>query len=695
MAVKYKMTFVNAQEITCVVNFIVDDDVYSEDPIVLYGGSRPFVLSEFNQNNDFFKPIRPQQATIEILASASGAELEDFITEDDDRQIKVRFDFGGWVGYWYGILSQEDMSEIFIAQNHIITLRADEGFGVLKTIPLQTDIGQQLTGTFTPFALIQYAATETVRSFLNCYIYSNLFHSSMNSGSKQTGIDQCCIDVKTFETSPGVFEDSYTVIEKINSAFNQTLFQYRGNWWIVRQEELFIPSNENLTGFQSNKPTLGQRANANTRYTISVGVNKKVKPVMPEMLKTFNKPSKDTTIIFKWDRYPYIICNQSFDKGELIGSITGGSGEEIYTVSEWKLESTSISTPTIIAKPTNYDPINYFYRSVFYSNYKLQDDFVQFFGYKWMRSCNAYVNQADSIDVQFQFNIVSGTLPNTVKVAAILLYANDGTKYSLSSSTRAWTQWTTDNQITFLTVDDDKIIEAFPIPTTTPTPLRFVDFKMTFDDDTGLQIEPTPKSGYINVLLYGDPAITGLGYLWYKDLNIIVTPSAQRNRRKIITSDGDQYTITGEFKKNTEKEIFLSDSYHVYKGAIFQTDGFTLTNGGWSRRRISGGGENLTFKKQNAIANWIENRRYKLRLEANFFGLIWDKNGSDYPIGLVNTINFSDDLPAKTFAIVNLKEIDFMSCIWSANLLEIWDDNKDDSAIPGVNDVYTNEFYYE
>lgn len=682
MGVKYKMSFVNAQEITCVVNFIVDDDIYNDEPIILYGGPRPFVLSEFNQEADFYKPIRPQQATIEILASAGAARLEAFITEDDDRQIKVRFDFGSFTGYWYGVISQEDMQETWIAQNHIITLRADEGFGVLKTVPLQNDLGEMLAGKYTPYQIIQYACTETVLSFLKTYIYSNLFHSSMNSGTKQTGLDQCLIDVKTFESSSNLFDDSYKVLEKINSAFNQTIFQYLGKWWIVRMEELYVPSINNLTGFVTNEPVLGQRANANTRYTINVGATQKVKPIMPEAIKTLNKPSKESIVVFNWDKYPYIICNQDFTKGEQFAFISAGNGIEEYVVDEWTLESTSIANPTLIPLPPNYDN-TYFYRNSVYVNYKVTEDYVTFQGAKWMRSCNAYVGLGDYIDVEFQYDIISGNFPSTVKIAAVLLYANDGTKYSLSSSTRQWTQWTADNQITFLTVPSSQLGNA----------LEWSSFEMTFDDDTNLQIQPIPKDGYINFLLYGDPAITNLGVLRFKDLNVVVSPSAQRNRNRIIKSDADIYTIAGSFKKNTEKEIYLSDSYHVFRGALYQTNGYTLTDGTWFRRRYSS--EVRGYKQQNAIANWFENRRYKIRLEANFFGLLYDNNGSDRPIGIMNTIIFVNDLPTKTFAIVNLREIDFMNCTWTADLLEIWDDNIDDAVTPGSSDVYTTELYYE
>ena len=126
---------------------------------------------------------------------------------------------------------------------------------------------------------------------------------------------------------------------------------------------------------------------------------------------------------------------------------------------------------------------------------------------------------------------------------------------------------------------------------------------------------------------------------------------------------------------------------------MFESDGDTLTDKNWLRRRYSS--ERFGFKRQNAIANWWINRKHRMRLECNFFGLKWDRSGTKLPIGLINTINFVDDAPDKTFAIVNMKEIDFMSCIWSANLIEIWDEVNDTTVEPSALDVHTNIDYYE
>jgi hypothetical protein len=672
MGVKYRMEWTNAQDDVCVLSFIVDDDFYTGDPITIYGGPRPFVLSEFNTDNDIFKPIRPQQATIEVLASINGVDIEDFIIESDDREMQVRFDFGAFTGYWFGVLSQEDMQETWIAQNHILTLRADEGFGSMRTIPLNDGAGAVLLGTYTPFQLIQYASTETVQTFFNCNVISNLFDDTMTTASTDTGIDQCTIDARTFETSPGVFEDSYTVLEKINKSWNQTIFQWQGQWWIVRVEDLFVPPTSNIRGFQNNKPVGGQRGTFNTRWMIDVGYNERVKPIMPEMLKTLNKPSKQTTINYDWEAYDQVVCNEAFKYGTQLGT-TGTYPNETYrySVVNWTPQAGTFASPV----PSTA----LFERQVVYANTQISDEYVVLAktsgNNTWARSCNVYVIQEDLMNLSIQYSLKQNI--GTTSLDAILvvhLYGNDGTYWTLNE-TGDWFQsnatWTVNSRL----------------------------IEVTFASGTGadwydFELECTlPRSGYINILLFKD-GTNPVDNVYFRNLNVNIDPKIQKFRRKKIIGDFDRYTISPVIKKNFDDQIWMDDAESAnYKGAIFETDGITLTQGTWFRRRYNT--ESFTFKRQNAIANWWINRKYRTRLECNFYGLKWERSGSVLPIGMINTINFVDDAPTKTFWIANLKEIDFMACTWQANLVEIWDTTTDEDVEPTVNDVHLNDYYYE
>jgi hypothetical protein len=669
MGVKFRMEFTNAQDTLCVVKF--DFSNYNDDAILLFGGPRPFVLQEFNSDEDLFKPVRPMQATIEVLASAAGVDLEDFLT-DDDQTVKVRFDFGQYEDYWVGYLSQEDIQETWIATNHILTLRADDGIGALKTMPL-ADGENQITGTYSPYDFIKYAMSNTAVDFLNARICSNLFHTSMTFAANQTGIDQCTIDARTFEQAPGEFDDSYTVVEKINRSWSQTIFQWWGDWFIMRLEELFVPTTTNLVGFQLNKPMIGQRASISRRWDINVGVDELVKPIMPEMLKTIQKPSKETTIKYDYDKFNQTLCNESFESGTFSGSGTITLyGETIdfdaYTVDDWDHFAGFITSATPSTKG--------FVRTRLFVNNKFIDDYIEIepetAGDGFIRSCEVFMEAGDSVNISFEHkwpSNISGSY--TEELCYVVLTGDNGTTYSLDNSGK----WRT-------------VVAGVYF---------FLSYSGNNDGNSWnikeVESESAPTSGSVYVYLFVDRNIGGSQNKQYKDLKFEIVPLLLKTTRRNIRGDYDRYTIQRNIVKNYEETIFLDDfESRYYKGAITESDGETLTGDEWFRRPYPF--ERYTFKRHHAIARWWMNRNYKARLECNFYGLEWGTSGNTLPIGLMNTVKFVDDAPTKVFAIVNLREIDFMSATWAANLIEVYD-SQIEGDVPGDTDVHSFDFYYE
>ena len=132
-AEKYRYSFKTLEGQTCIVRF--DFEGWVGSSTTLLGGDKPFSLSEFNTDENIFKPIRGQLATMNIVGSSSGVTIDDFLMDNDD-DIIVYFDFGTWGNYWVGYLTQDDFQETWIDTNHILTLRATEGLGLLKDTQL-------------------------------------------------------------------------------------------------------------------------------------------------------------------------------------------------------------------------------------------------------------------------------------------------------------------------------------------------------------------------------------------------------------------------------------------------------------------------------------------------------------------------------------------------------------------------------
>ena len=641
----------------------------------LIGAAKPFVLKEFNTDDDIYKSIRPQMAEMSFIASDSGVSIDDFLMNSDS-DIIIYFDFGSWTNYWMGYMLQDDFQETWIDTSHIITLRATEGLGQLKDIELK-DAGAELVGRYTPLEIIEFAMAESVQNFNDYRVFSNLFHSSMVDTSTNTGINQCYVDSKTFMINPSEYDNCYDSLEKVNKSWNQAIYMYYGKWVILRMEELYIPFSSNLRGYRN---VGGIRTAINTRYDALVGVNETIKPISPEMLRFIQRRTKSDTIQFNFEQFDEIVCNGSFSRGDLIISVPTA---KIYNLDLWNWYEGSRSSPTV--------PVGSFFgrKEIFDTNGKLEDQFAyqsqkSGSGNRWLMSCGVDVlkNETFSFSIDHRYESMFFDINSLVYTISFELVTptnyytldDDGTWYTSNAS------WSVNY----------KVLQTRYNTTNEPIPTDWVTQQV--------ESKTIPDDGILYILLWcpGDPNILNQER-WFKNLNLDI--AARFNGINVDTVNAVQsiFTKSDTLKPKFYDEIAFDDGLSkIYKGSLYEDDQFTLTTATWHRYRYPS--ESYGFRKQNAITHWEHDRFNRNKIDANFYGLTW--NSGTQPIGLINTIKFSDDDPNKVYAIANLKEIDFSSSVWSATLIELYDITKDSTGtitynlianvIPGVHNGLTN-----
>lgn len=636
------------------------------------GGPRPFVLKEFNTEENIYKPIRAQLAEIQILASASGTKLDDFLaTSDTDIQVYFYYYTLGEV-YWTGYVMQSDYREEWQDQNHIITITATDGFGKLKDI-LFSNSGIEVTEKQTAITMLQYATGGTALNWDKYQVINNLYHDSMSTTYPDISLNQTYIDPKTFETEPNVYETSYSVLEKINTAFNQTIFMYRGFWNIMRIEELYTPSTSNLKVlFVDTPPSLP--ITYNKRFDLQVGINYDIKPIAPQMLRFIRRLTNQDIVEFNFEKYIEVIRNSSFVRGDLI---LEQPTLKQYEVDNWILKQGNPESNTIVSTQAFYR--NEEYTSVsgpILDNYIAipQDISSPYEDYILeSESVNAYAGERIrlSFEIQFQnaFTGGAGTVYLT-RVAYIKLVTDTG-NYYLGQDGKWYTA----------------VLGAFPMVINYGTAENIVP-----NEWNTLEVEsyPLPNNGVAT--FYFICPVDGFAYSLNQRVKI-------KNFDFQIYNRFDQFELGLEkveatfTKANTALEkarntIFFDDQItQAYKGCMFESQivsgviqlktPITPTDNNWFRLRYSG--ERQAFRKQNAITHWSHNRYNRNKIDANFYGLTWIDT-LRVPIGLINTVRFMDDDPNKVYYIANLKEIDFASATWSATLEEVWDNARDGSA---------------
>jgi hypothetical protein len=664
--IKYRITFKTLQDDTCKVDFYVDG--YSGAITNLDPASNPFVLQEFNSDEDIYKPLRPQQATINFISQPS-VSIDDFLS-NSDTYCYIAFEFlSSTQYYWFGYLLQDDFQETWQDTNHIITLRATEGLGMLQSQTLTDNAGDELIGRYTPWELIQYAAFGTIQTFVDHKVISNLYHSSMDQTSDVPSIGQCYVDARTFSIGDGEYDNKYNVLDKINSAFNQTLLQYKGKWYIFRPEELFMTPTQSLRQF--NKTLLGTTV-TNNRYDIEVGVNEDIKPITPEMLRFINRPTKVDEVNFTYELPSELLCNQNLSRGDLN---TAFSGFNTYDVDSWEAYTGTRESPTATTKD-HYRKDTLDIYDVVTDSYLYLDNETTGTFFNWWQSCDVQVTAGDIITLSFKWRwnetgVLSTPIP-TFKIGQLLYKADAAPSFRAS-------------------LTNDGVWDIYPSTWDSKIYANQTYFTITPGDNSTSEngyllftvtSEPVIRDGIVRLLL-SNTQNSSFDNNW-KDIQFDIDTKVNGRYLDSISGDYDRFTKSEDIRANFTDQIYLEDLPNSnLMGCIFDETNTLRTTPTWNRYRYQL--ESFPFKKQNLIANWERTRFHRNKIDVNLFGL---KYGSE-PIGLLNTIKFVDDDPNKLYYIANLKEIDFASATWQATLVEVYDNDRD--FLINTNATYTNK----
>jgi hypothetical protein len=625
---KYRYSFKSFDDNDCRVDIYIKDA--AAGLTILNPAFNPFILKEYNSDDDFFKPTRGFIAEMNILSN--NVSMDDFLNNEDDG-VQVQFYFNG-TNFWTGWLMQDDFEENWIDTNHVITLRATDGIGTIASEPMTQVVGH---AAFIDY--IGYALEDTPLRFLSRRVVCNLFYDGMadRADGEYNPLDQVTIDGKTFEG-----DDRAKVLEKVMRAWSMTVYQWRAQWYVARLEEWL--TNNTIYGLE--EEFLTPDVQFSNDYEVNIGVDEDIKPIMPEMLRSIKRPSKRNKITFYY-RFPdEIICNQTFLAGDLIVPTTNN-----YEIDCWTLYKTTFGTLTAGTADT--------YRVEEVDGDGNVTDNYMFISsdaaLHYNKSTGVEINSGDTIRVAFDYraerNVSVG--PANIQVAAVL-FETGTDKY---------------------TMDDDG--EWVLSNSSYTTNFKFINMSyssaelLTDWKNREVTSKAVPGDGTFYVCLVNNLSTDSDSN--HKGLEIEIR---EASKQPGVIGDYDLYTLPDTINQNYEEEIFMDDSNNKsHKGAIqFNGD---LTGDNWYRMDFPT--ERLTFKRHKAIAHMFLSKRYRQRLQVNMLGNTWLDGATVRPIWLQNKFVFVDDAPNKKFMITNLSEMNFQDATWKANLIEVWDSELDDN----------------
>lgn len=661
---KYTMSFYTPEEELCTVDFYVEN--YVGDPTTLNPAENAFILREFNTDDDIFKPVRGQQAEISFVANSS-LSISDFIGNNDNYcYVEFNYGFAGSTSlYWIGFLMQDDFQEEWIDTNRIITLRASEGLGLQKSKELATYT--TTPGYYNFFDLITRCISEAAvitGKYQFIYVINSLYNDANDSTSAVSPLAQNYIDINTFSIGDGEYEDKYTTLEKINTAWNQTIFQRYGRWYILRLEDLYCPTSTNLRINRWKFLAFPEEWTLSTgRFDLSVGNNQSIKVIEPNMLRTIDRQIKKTEVDFFYDYPTEFVRNQNFKRGSLQSST---STYKRYDVDSWTAYTGTFASPTVYTGTK--------YRQDTINTYGIvTDSFIYMAGTGgWWQSTTQPVYKNDVLDISFLIGVLSLVTSN-VKITVGYVYVKTGaTSGYFLDDNGDWklynTLSTANNSLTIKFDDDNKL-----------TTDRYLQ--------KSVLSKPIPAQGNLIVVLFGNKKFAQLEI---KYQSAFTNVTAQN-----IAGHKEFYTKSEEIKFNDIEQVYIADvdgNTNIYGGIVYDPStppGLPLlTPPEWYRYRYNT--ESFSFLRQNLTAKYNFNKFNRNKIDANFYGL----SQSGQAVTLLNTIRFVDDDPNKIYYIANMKEINFSQGTWAATLVEVWDGDRDPETATTY-PTYTREFLYK
>jgi len=555
-------------------NSIQIPDTENPEIISLTAADNPLQLSVIDNEESPFKVIKSTQLVIRFLSDYN-VSMSTFATGDDNQFYVEAYNQTEFI--FKGFLAMGDMREAYMPVPNVIELTATDNLGILKDVKLVDFNGNNPEGYHRIIEYIVWALKQTGLS-LTVYAAFNIKRSEDVSDISIPGIigqhffNKIYLEARTFEDENNSSINCYDTIERI-LGFEATLFQWKGNWWIVRRDEIedetrglyvtqFTPEGvefQNLGMIYFDKEIKKPLSDISNKIFFT-GESTQVR---------IERAIKSLRLDYLYEIPKEIPANKSFTLGQFIANI--GSDEKTFTIDKWTLKaglpgnyiSTDGTTATIHRKydPNGYEKERYIVLTP-RNNYEqgsVQPTYIE--------SEPIPVHEKDKFTASIDWRLNQGisTGGGYYRLFRFVLNGDDGSWWILgrpsdtsgSDDTILWyntNNWTTNTARGKTIIDFDTINEEEWQTITWEAP-------------------PIPVSGNLYIWLnqFNQSNVSADNKeIWYSNLNFEYIPFINGSYHKYR----GQYFSTSQNRnlKATKKEqIFISDSpKKLFKGALFE-----------------------------------------------------------------------------------------------------------------------------
>lgn len=370
---------------------------------------------------------------------------------------------------------------------------------------------------------------------------------------------KCYLDAKTFEAEVGEREDCYTVLEKL-LGHDCFVTQYNGSWHIIRIDEWdnnpIYYTEFDPDGYFIETKTPGD-------YNKLIGSGEDLRLALADAIIKRRRPAQFTKLTLDYNTPQEVPCNSYFDRGALTDTIS--PFEKHYNIECWTLYE---DRPMVVSTHATARIIKKFDQFGYEIEKYAEISTVSGSHEQSLISETIPIEANDKfqldIDVSWDGNIESANSLFNYQIGQVLLYADDGTYYTLfggydDANRPYWKDCTAD----FNTFQKS----------------LYVTFNGTEDQTKWMTASiyndcpPVPKSGYIRILLSHHYNVTtrkirfaNVTFKYYPFIN---------GSNTLYTGQSQKVTkIDATYLNKVDDKIYISESpTKLFKGTLMILDG--------------------------------------------------------------------------------------------------------------------------
>lgn len=385
-----------------------------------------------------------------------------------------------------------------------------------------------------------------------------------DSNTQKHLYDSVSLWAQSFEKEINEAEDCYSVLKKILGE-DCTIFQYKGEWWIVRVDEYegnpFYVSTFNADGsFASFDGTIDLDKN--------IGPLEANRWVNADAFLRTTRPLGFAQETYKYEYPQEVICNIDFSRGDVIDASNPYS--IIYQVECWDFAE---------HKANGNSPISGVGSAVIIRNFNPPGYEIERFTKinngsgvhprASIKSNQVYINQKDIVNISVDFKLNADIADTLLNPVAIELVGDDGSYWYLSNPDAD-------------RPDKGQWFQYSP----SATDLITFNFSSESQDETewmsaSIGSDPAPVSGKLYIYLMQGSGSASITDIYYQNLSFELQPLVNGSYQKYIGQQLKVNTPNPGYLAKRDEDVYISDApSRLFKGALLldRTDTVVLVN---------------------------------------------------------------------------------------------------------------------